>query len=257
VSLRRAATAVRAAPLLLLLLLGAAAALPPAALPISREQLPWWAARHAEKLRQARSGTFDLVFLGDSITQQWEQPAYRAVWQRFYGDRHALNLGFIGDATSHLLWRIDHGELDGLHPRAVVILIGANNLGRLHWPASDDVRGIEAVVDAVRARLPEAGILLLGVLPSDRGPWVAETAARINRALSARYGGGAVPGVRFLDESHLFMLPDRRVNTALYRDGAQRPPAPALHPSPAGEASLAAAIEPTLARMLGDQPHGG
>lgn len=238
------------------LLLALAAAVPLAAVPISREQLPWWAARHAEKLREARSGGFALVFLGDSITQQWEKPAYRPVWQHFYGDRHALNLGFIGDATSHLLWRITHGELEGLHPKAAVILIGANNLGRLHWPAADDVRGIEAVVEAVRARLPGTRILLLGVLPSDRGPWVAETAARINAALAARFGGNSVAGVVFLDESRLFLLPDGRVNTALYVDPTLTPPAPALHPSPAGAARLAAAIDPALAAMLGDTPRG-
>ena len=66
-----------------------------------------------EKLAEIRRGPVELVFLGDSITQDWERTGpepwrdFRPAWNRFYGDRHAVNLGFIGDATSHLLWRID------------------------------------------------------------------------------------------------------------------------------------------------------
>lgn len=240
------------------LLLGAA---PLATIPISRENLRWWHQRHLEKLQEARTHEVRLVFLGDSITQQWElsgPPAwrdYRPIWQHFYGDRDALNLGFIGDATSHLLWRMEHGELAGLHPKAAVILIGANNLGRLHWPADADIAGIETVVAEARRLLPQTQILLLGVLPSDRGAWVLDTTRTINRALAARYGAAQVPGVRFMDLSSLFLLPDGRVDTSQFRDPRQKPPAPALHPSAEGMERLAAAIEPTLARMMGDRPH--
>ncbi len=232
------------------------AAAPPAAQPIARENLAWWAARHQQKVAAARAGGIDLVLLGDSITQRWEAPAYRKAWQRFYGDRRVLNLGFKGDATSHLLWRIQHGELDGLQPKAAVILIGANNLGRLHWPAAADVAGIIAVVEATRARLPGCGILLLSVLPSDRGTWVAATTAAINRALAARYASGAVAGVRYLDVAALFQHSDGTTDVSQFADPAQSPPEPALHPSPAGLARLASAIEPALAAMLGDRVHG-
>jgi lysophospholipase L1-like esterase len=250
--------------LLALLLAGAGAAFadpaPPATLPISRLDLPWWKARHAAKLGEARAGRVDLVLLGDSITQDYEAAGpepyrdFRAVWQRFYGDRHALNLGFSGDATSHLLWRIEHGEIDGIAPKAGIILIGANNLGRLHWPAADDVRGIETVVAETHRRLPHTKILLLGVLPSDRGAWVLQTTAAVNAALAAHYGAGAVPNVTFYDAAPLFMQ-GGAVETSLFLDPQETPPHPALHPSPAGMAKLAAAIEPVLSAMLGDRPH--
>ena len=115
------------------LLVGAAASLvataparaktPLAAVPISRMTLGWWRERHAAKLAEIRRGRVDLVFLGDSITQDYElagpQPwrNFQPVWQRFYGDRNAVNLGFSGDATSHLLWRIENGEIDGIRRR--------------------------------------------------------------------------------------------------------------------------------------------
>jgi lysophospholipase L1-like esterase len=242
------------------LLLGGAA-LPPAAEPIARLDLSWWKARHAVKLAEAKRGPVDLVLLGDSITQDYERDGpepfrdFRAVWQRFYGDRRVLNLGFSGDATSHLLWRILHGEIDGISPKGVVILIGANNLGRLHWSAPDTVQGIEAVVAATHRKLPGTRILLLGVLPSDRGAWTLATGAEINARLAEEYGAGKVAYVTFRDLSSLFMR-GGAVDTSLYLDPKLTPPAPALHPSPEGQARMAAAIEPVVSAMLGDRPHG-
>ena len=84
-------------------------------------------------------------------------------------------------------------------PAAAVILIGANNLGRLHWPADDDVAGIEAVVAEAHRELRWTKILLLGVLPSDRGAWVLRQHGGINGALAARYRDGRVPEVTFFD----------------------------------------------------------
>ena len=122
---------------------------------------------------------------------------FAPVWQRFYGDRNAVNLGFNGDATSHLLWRIENGEVAGIAPKVAVILIGANNLGRLHWSAEDTVAGIDAIVTQLRRRLPHTKLLLLGVLPSDRSAWATETTLAVNQALAARYG--AASDVTYLD----------------------------------------------------------
>jgi lysophospholipase L1-like esterase len=234
---------------------------PPAATqPIERADA-WWQQRHREKLAELRRGPVDLVFLGDSITQDYEQagpPAFRdfrPVWNRYYGDRHALNLGFSGDATSHLLWRIEHGEVDGIAPKVAIILIGANNLGRLHWPTEDDIRGVEAVVVATRRKLPHTKVLLLGILPSERTEWATRTTIDTNRALAAIYGGNKVPDVTYLDIGPVFMTAGR-LNQSLYLDPLLVPPEPPLHPTAEGQARMAAAIEPTLARLLGDRPHG-
>jgi lysophospholipase L1-like esterase len=246
--------------LLAAMLLGGAAP-PLAAEPIARLSVPWWKARHELKLAEAARGPVDLVLLGDSITQDYERTGpepfrdFRAVWQRFYGDRRVLNLGFSGDATSHLLWRILHGEIDGISPKAAVILIGANNLGRLHWSAADTMQGIETVVATTRQKLPGTKILLLGVLPSDRGAWTLSTGFEINAKLAAEYGTGKVPYVTFRDLSSLFMR-GGAVDTSLYLDPKLTPPVPALHPSPEGQARMAAAIESVVSAMLGDRPHG-
>jgi lysophospholipase L1-like esterase len=247
----------RAALAALALLLGAGAAPPPAATPISRMNLPWWRARHEEKLAEIHRGRVDLIFLGDSIFADFERhgpPPYLdfvPVWQRFYGKRHAVNLSFKGDATAHLLWRIEHGEIDGIAPKAAVILIGANSLGRLHWSATDTLAGIDAVVAEVRRRLPQTGIVLLGILPSARSDWASATTRAVNAGLAARYGEGRVSGVTFMDLTPLFMQ-NGVLDRSLFLDPLLKPPEPPLHPTPEGQARMAQAIEPLLRSLLGE-----
>jgi lysophospholipase L1-like esterase len=246
----------------LLLLCGADKAPHPhtvlAATPLSRTDLPWWRARHEAKLEEVHKGNVDLVFLGDSITQDWEKHGppdwqdFAPVWQRFYGDRNAINLGFTGDTTAHLLWRIENGEVAGIAPKVAVILIGANNLGRVHWSAEDTVAGIDAIIAQLRHRLPQTRLVLLGVLPSDRSAWITETTLEVNKALVARYGHGS--DVTFLDLTHVFMK-NGVLNHDLFLDTKTSPPGAALHPSAEGQARMAEAMEPTLAALLGDRQH--
>jgi lysophospholipase L1-like esterase len=235
-----------------------AAAAPLASTPLSRMDLPWWRARFEEKQRALHADPPDLLWLGDSITQDFElhgpQPwrDFAPVWQHFYAGRHAINLGFKGDATCHLLWRIEHGELDGIHPRAAIILIGANNFGKLHWAAGPTLAGIEAIISEIQRRLPATRILLLGVLPSIRSAWVDTNTAELNQALAARYGD-ATPGVTYRDLSALFMR-NGHIDPDAFLDPKLTPPDPPLHPTAQTQQRMAAAMEPVVSRMLGDQP---
>ena len=251
--MRLARRTLLAAPLALATGGHAQAALPLAATAISRLDTPWWKARHAAKLAEIAAGAKpDLVWLGDSITENFERngpepwAAYQPVWQRFYGKHHALNLGFKGDATCHLLWRLRNGEVAGIAPRAAVILIGANNMGRLHWSGPDSIQGIEAVVAETRKRLPNTGILLLSVLPSDRNPYVDSTTREINHALAAQTWPARVI---FQDVTAVF-TPGGHLDHHLFYDPLLTPPEPALHPTAQGMAMLAETIAPNLNRLL-------
>jgi len=240
------------------LLLAGAERVPVAATPISRLDTPWWRQRHEAKLAELRSRRVDLIWLGDSITQDWEMqgpPAWRdfaPVWQRFYGDRNAVNLGFKGDSTAHLLWRMQNGELDGIRPRAAVVLIGANNMGRVHWSAPQTEAGIAAIVAELQRRLPATGIILLSVLPSIRSKWATRTTNQVNRALAARYPAGGP--VSFIDLTGLF-LRDGEVDRTQFLDDLLTPPDPPLHPTAQAQQRIAEAIEPTVAALMGDRSH--
>ena len=245
---------------LLLLLPGSAAPatrIVLAATPLSRMDLHWWRERFEAKQVELRSRKVDLLFLGDSITQDYElsgPPEWRdflPVWERYYGNRNAVNLGFKGDATSHLLWRIENGETDGIKPKVAVVLIGANNLGRLHWAPQDTVAGVDTIMTQLRHRLPTTRLLLLGVLPSERSEWASQATAEINRSLAARYGSSGE--VTYLDIGSLF-IKGGKLNRELFFDPKLTPPASPVHPTAEGQALMAAAIEPTLAALLGDRP---
>ncbi len=237
-----------AAPLLL-----AAGKVPLAATPISRMDTKWWRARHEAKLAELRTARPELIWLGDSITQNFERNGpepfaqYRPVWDRFTAPYRAVNLGFVGDATSHLLWRMMHGELDGIAPRAAVVLIGANNMGRVHWPADENVTGIEAVVTELRRRLPATKILLISVLPSDRSPWVDQTTVAINAGLAQRFRQGSEAA--YVDVTSQFAH-GGVLDHSLFYDPLLHPPEPALHPTAAGMTKLCEAIAPTLAGLM-------
>lgn len=200
-------------------------------------------ARMAEKHIRAVSAPVDLVFIGDSITQNYD--VYKPVWERFYGARHALNLGYGMDTTGATLWRINQGELDGIAPKVAVILIGTNNtnMGR---GIVETVAGIEAVVDAVRTRLPRTKILLLGILPSGKSAAKSRADAEINARLAGLYAKS--DAVVFLDISSVFAR-GGAIDLSLY---VEQPPAGALHPNMRGQAAMAAAIEPMIARLLGE-----
>jgi lysophospholipase L1-like esterase len=230
--------------------------------PIGRTDLPWWLQRHEAKLAELRGRKPRLVFLGDSITQDWEEtgpPAWRdfkPVWDHFYGDRDAINLGFKGDTTASLLWRIRNGEVAGIAPRAAVVLIGANNLGRVHWSAADTVTGIDAILAELGKRLPSTPILLLSVLPSERSAWVTKTTRQINQELEKRYPPPpfrAGQRVTFLDVTSVFMH-DGALDRDAFLDSHLTPPDPLLHPTAQAQAALARVMEPVLSSMLQDKP---
>ena len=233
---------------------------PPTAGPIGRLDDLKWKARHEAKLLEAASRPVHLALLGDSITANYELKGlrrlrdYSGAWQRYYADRDVLNLGFSGDGTRHLLWRIMHGEIDGIAPKAAVVLIGTNDIGWLRRTAADTVAGIDAVVAELHLRLPATKILLVGLLPSDRGPSVRQATAEINSALAAHYGDGQVPYVTYQDVSAAFVK-NGVLDTSLFSDPQQVPPEPAVHPSPEGQERMAAALEPALSELLGDARH--
>jgi len=239
---------------LLLLLPNAANATNLATAPIGRTDLAWWQARFTQTLAEAKADPdAKIVWLGDSITEFWQLqlgPAYEnilPVWQKYYAPYNALDFGFRGDTTASLIWRLDHGQVAGLHPDLAIILIGANNLGRVHWGASMTIPGIEAVVTNAETRLPETHILLLGVLPSIRSAWVDKQTKAINAALAANYAGNKT--VTYVDVSPV-LTTGGKTDAALYIDPKLNPPEPALHPDAEGMARIAAFIAPEVQRYV-------
>ncbi|WP_166422162.1 platelet-activating factor acetylhydrolase IB subunit [Paraglaciecola sp. 20A4] len=136
--------------------------------PVSRNDA-WWQERHQQKLaeKQALNNDVDLLFLGDSITHAWEDTG-ATTWHKYYAHLKPLNLGYSGDCTEHLIWRLQNGEIDNLSPKLTVILIGTNNAGHRVETAEDTTAGVRVILQEVRKRLPNSKILLLATFPRSK-----------------------------------------------------------------------------------------
>ena len=136
-----------------------------------------WVTRHNEILALNQPGAMraDVVFLGDSLTHFWSgEPKAKRVagkesWEKWIAPHHPINLGYGWDRTENVLWRLRHGEIAGLKPKAFVVLIGTNNLSGFNPPA-ETAEGVAEVCRELRRQAPQAKILLLAILPRQAKP---------------------------------------------------------------------------------------
>ena len=197
--------------------------------------------RHTNFMAQIKlaNGDIGFVLIGDSITDGWTSK--RDTFSAFAAWK-PLNLGISGERTEQVLWRLDHGELDGYQAKAVMIMIGTNNLGHFNdelpeWTAA----GVAKIVATVRAKQPQAKILLLAIFPRGK-PTDTAIKARVaaTNALISKLADGKM--VTFMDIGAKFLLPDGNVSVELMPDY--------LHPNPAGYKIWLDAVKPTLDEMM-------
>ena len=197
-----------------------------------------FASAHERFVKVAQEGTAELVFLGDSITAGWGSK--KEIWNTAFGQYKPANFGIGGDRTQHVLWRITNGELDGIKPKAVVLMIGTNNSGSDSAEGIAD--GIKLIVATVREKQPQAKILLLAVFP--RGEKVSPNPGRdkLNQvnATIAKLDDGK--NIHFLDIGSKFLQPDGSLSKDIMPDF--------LHLSEAGYQIWADAIGPKLAELM-------
>jgi len=161
------------------------------------------------------------------------------VWTNYYSKRKCLNFGVGGDRTQHVLWRFENGQLDGIKPKAAVLMIGTNNSNKDDNTESEILEGVQAIVAQIRQRLPEAKILVLGIFP--RGQTFSTQRGKIlqiNQALAKLADGNMIHCLDF--GSHLIEA-DGSLSKSIMPDY--------LHLSPAGYEIWARAIEPKLKEM--------
>jgi lysophospholipase L1-like esterase len=216
-----------------------------------------WVRRHEAAVEAARTHPdTELLLIGDSITQNYEKAnppdeSFQPTWKEFYESRKALNLGVSGDGTEHVRWRLLHGEVRGLHPKAVVLLIGTVNTGSFHATAEQTEAGIDAVVGDLEQLLPTTRILLLGLLPSDISAEKTAADRAVNAYLARVYAED--PRVTYLDIGSIFFK-DGVLDASLFYDPRLPNHPKPLHPDTVGQRRMAEAIEPTLARLMGEPP---
>ena len=212
--------------------------------PAPREKdYPWmsraaWWERHRALLAidPTAKRESQLAFVGDSITEGWDD----AVWSEFFVRYRPIRLGLGGDKTQQLLFRIERGELDGLGSRVLVLLIGTNNFGLGKATPEGVARGIGAVLGAIRGKLPDCRILLLAILPRDQPhSAIRRDVAATNQLLTKLADGDRV---RYLDLGSNFLETGGKIPVDLMADS--------LHPTPLGYRVLSSALSPVLHELL-------
>jgi len=213
----------------------------PAVQATSRMNQNWFSARHEQKLAQKAQGPVDLVYLGDSITHNWES-AGKDVWAKYYGNRNALNLGYGGDHTEHVIWRItEGGELDGISPKLVILMIGTNNVGHHAATPAQTVEGIKKILAILGEKAPQAKVLLLAVFPRSANP-TDDLRVKVNEINAGLPALADNQRVFFLDFGKKFLAEDGTLPKAIMGDF--------LHPGAAGYEIWAQEVEPFVKKYV-------
>lgn len=200
----------------------------------------WWKKRHERKLTAAKKTECDLLFIGDSITQGWEG-AGRQAWNQFYSKRKAFNLGYGGDRTQHVLWRLDRGEMANLNPKVTVLMIGTNNTGHSMQNAQETADGIKTIIHRIHKQSPDTKILLLAIFPRGEKPdhKMRVLNNKINAIIKTYHNGKSI---HYLDIAPAFLKKDGTLSRQVMPD--------LLHLNQGSYHSWAKAIEPTLQKLL-------
>jgi beta-glucosidase len=129
----------------------------------------WWFARQAEKIGLMSKGEFDLLMVGDSITNNFEnEKVGLKVWEKYFVPLKAINVGFGGDRTEHVLWRLEHLPVLKKAPKGAVLLIGTNNICWGSDTPKQAAEGVQAIARKLKEIYPDMHVLVLGVLPRRR-----------------------------------------------------------------------------------------
>jgi lysophospholipase L1-like esterase len=199
---------------------------------------------HKQLLEKAKAGRTDIYFEGDSIARRWgatDYPELLANWKQNFFGWNAADFGWGADQTQNILWRLENGELDGVHPKVIVLLAGTNNVGN-GASAEDVTRGITAIVRTMQAKAPETTIILTAIFPRNDRMTLMPVIEEVNAGLAKLADGKKVRYLNVNDkladrEGKLF---DGMMNA---RDK--------LHPTLAGYQVWADALRPIFTELLG------
>lgn len=195
--------------------------------------------RHAEFLNRKSQGEIGILFVGDSITDFWPRKGEWS-WLKF-APYNPADFGVSSERTEHVLWRLTNGELDGINPKVVVLMIGTNNIGQCPdeesaWAAA----GITKIVETIHQKLPNAKVLLLGVFPRGKKNSIQRKKVdEVNRIICKLDDGKKT---RYLDIGKVFLNENGEIPGDVMPD--------LLHPNAKGYDLWYGAMNPLLEEMM-------
>jgi lysophospholipase L1-like esterase len=216
-----------------------------ALIPAPRDFPTNWMARHEENVAMAKRGGVDILFLGDSITDGWHwDTGGRRIWEKTFAPRHAANFGIGYDRIQNVLWRVENGELEGISPKVVVLLIGTNNTGneddgKPRNTTPEIIAGISNLVQRMEVHLPQTKIILFAMFP--RGEKKDDPIREQVKAVNVGIAKLANEKIKFMDIGDKFLATDGTLPRGMFPD--------LLHPNEKGYQIWADALVPALDEM--------
>jgi lysophospholipase L1-like esterase len=231
-----------------------------------------WLDRHATLVNRilAKRTNTDIVLMGDSITQGWGGgitldhtisdekgnlpfTPFNDAWKSRFSQYSTENMGIGGDSTQSILWRLNHGALDGVNPKVVVLAIGTNNINSTVYngTAIEAVaQGVKLCVDGIRQRCPNAEVLVVKPFPvGNIGSPTFVNGGKINTAIDGLMLRND-PKVNVLDLYRAFFNPDGTLRSALYSDSGF------VHLSALGYDLYAQGLQPSVEALLKNYDQG-
>jgi len=202
-------------------------------------------------LEKARKGRIDIYFEGDSITRRWgatDYPELLAHWKQNFFGWNAANFGWGADKTQNILWRLNNGELDGVNPKAIVLLAGTNDVGNTMPQEGDSVKveeitkGLQAILRVLQTKAPNATIIVTAVFPRNDNMAVMTTINKVNQNLAKLADGKRI---RYLNINDQLADPGGKLFDGMMNAGDK------LHPTIKGYQVWADALKPIFTELLG------
>lgn len=206
---------------------------------------------HEQLLRKAKQGRIDIYFEGDSITRRWgatDYPQLLENWRQNFFGWNPANFGWGADRIENILWRLQNGELNGVNPKVIVLLAGTNNVGNRLPPAGIDAAaedvatGLQAVVQVMQSKAPDAAIVLMGIFPRNDNMDVMPLIDKINSRLAGIADGRKI---RYLNINDKLADRDGKLYDGMMNANDK------LHPTLRGYQVWADSLKPLFTELLG------
>lgn len=201
----------------------------------------WWNSRHEAINERLEKGNVDLLFIGDSITHGWENVG-KDVWEKYYAPRNAVNMGFGGDRTQHVLWRLEHSNFENISPKLAILMIGTNNSNGTDNTAEEIADGIITICQRLHTQFPKMKILMLAIFPRNTRPGAQREKNAKASLLASKIADGKM--IHYLDINDKFLTEDGELTRKIMPDF--------LHPNKTGYKIWAETIEPKVAELMGE-----
>lgn len=196
-----------------------------------------WNERHEKVMAYNRKQQPEIVLIGNSITHFWGgEPSYSnpkasQSWEKLFKGKKVVNMGFGWDRIENMIWRVQHGELDGFKAKKIVVMAGTNNLERDN--NDQIIKGLEELLSAIRKRQPQAKMYVQKIYPR-RG--LEERIKVLNKQLEKKLKN--VSGIQWVDVSNELTLKNGKINESLFLDG--------LHPNAQGYELVTKTLQPYI-----------